>query len=279
MSKLIAGLLLGVLTGLAQAATSSNAIQIHTNLVPVLAELDSTGRPTGFAVDVARGIVRTAGLKADVVITPFARALHEVSTSAGTALPAIARTPERENLFHWITPVVASEVTLYVRAEHARADKPVTSIAVVRNDFRQALARQEGITNLVPVTTWRQALLAVQKGRVDGVLLSPSGFRAQCAQPDLRCDSLMATSSYLPFLTYLAVSRKPANAQLAERLTSAAERFKASPTFTSIGQKAVAAYTAVGIRATIHDNMLLLSGPMPGTQVSNTDLAASTTAD
>ncbi len=87
-------------------ATGSSAasLRVVTELSPpnqVLIQNTVTGTST----ELVRMILKEAALEADISMYPWARAYKLASTSPDTLIYSIARTPDREHLFHWIGPV------------------------------------------------------------------------------------------------------------------------------------------------------------------------------
>ncbi|MGV8110979.1 transporter substrate-binding domain-containing protein [Methanospirillum sp.] len=74
------------------------------------------GTPSGLMVDMVTAISRKAEYelpKQSIHFLPWNEAYQKALTKPGTVIFSIARTPERENLFSWVGPVVSSDIALY----------------------------------------------------------------------------------------------------------------------------------------------------------------------
>lgn len=238
-----------------------NKVAVFTNSTPVLSEVDEKGNVSGFAIEVARQVIHLAGLEADVQVRPFARVLRNTQTRHWSMAPGLARTPAREADFHWITPILANQVTLYVRKDHPLNIDAVESVAVQRDDFRHSIAKDLGISNVVGLSSWEQALEAVIRKRVDGMLLSPSGFKMLCNRLAEACSQVNVLNTNRFFYNYLALGKVPGNEVLADKLRIAAERYKQSDDYARLMKKTVDIYAQRGFGASIQNKILTLAAP------------------
>lgn len=74
------------------------------------------GTASGLMVDMVTAIARKAGeeLPRDSIrFLPWSEAYQTALREPGTAIFALAKSPEREDLFSWVGPVVSSNITLY----------------------------------------------------------------------------------------------------------------------------------------------------------------------
>ena len=236
-----------------------NKVAVYTNNTPILSEVDEEGNVSGFAIEVARQVIHLAGLEADVQVRPFARVLRNTQTRHWSMAPGLARTPARESDFHWITPILANQVTLYVRKAHPLNIDAVESVAVQRDDFRHSIANDLGISDVVGLSSWEQALEAVIRERVDGMLLSPSGFKMLCNRLAEACSKVKVLNTNRFFYNYLALGKLPENAVLADKLRIAAERYKQSDDYASLMKKTVQIYAARDFKASIQNKILTLA--------------------
>jgi polar amino acid transport system substrate-binding protein len=98
----------------------------------------AAGKLQGLGVDAVRELERRAGVNFQVQELPFARAYMEGSTQPNVLLFTIARTAEREALFHWIACIAPRDVWLW-RLKR-RTD-------IVVNDMQQAGRYTIGVSN------------------------------------------------------------------------------------------------------------------------------------
>lgn len=109
----------------------------------------------GFSTDIVTMIVNEANMNASISIYPWARAYQMVSRQKNTLIYSLARTPERESLFHWIAPVVHFKLGFVKLAQ--RDDVRVNNmqqakhykIAVQRNDLAYTVLNNHGFDLLL----------------------------------------------------------------------------------------------------------------------------------
>ena len=74
------------------------------------------GTASGLIIDMITAIIRKAGEdlpRESIRFLPWSEAYQTALKNPDTVICSIAKTPERENLFSWIGPVVSSDITLY----------------------------------------------------------------------------------------------------------------------------------------------------------------------
>lgn len=116
------------------------------------------GRPTGLCTAIVRALLDDLDLQQEITIAPWARSYKTALEEPNVLLFTVARTAERESLFHWIGVIVSGETHLYGlrersdiiinRLEQAKRYK----IGVVRDDIRAGYLRKNGFTDLDEVT-------------------------------------------------------------------------------------------------------------------------------
>ena len=107
----------------------------------------------GISTEIVRGIFRTVGCPMEqgkILMYPWARAYHEISTVPRTALFSMARTAEREELFLWVGPL--QQVTIGLIAKKNRhisistpEDLREYHIGTVRDGAPEQLLIQAGV--------------------------------------------------------------------------------------------------------------------------------------
>jgi polar amino acid transport system substrate-binding protein len=116
------------------------------------------GRPTGLCADIVRALLDDLDLRQEITIAPWARSYKTALEEPNVLLFTVARTAEREPLFHWVGVIVSGETHLYGlrdrddivinRLDQAQRYK----IGVVRDDIRAGFLRKNGFTDLDEVT-------------------------------------------------------------------------------------------------------------------------------
>lgn len=232
--------LVAILYSLCAQAVERAPLTVLSSPLPVFSEQMADGSLSGYSISLVKGILAHAHIEGDYRGVPFARMVATLENDSNTLATGIARTPERENAFYWITPITANPIALYVKKSSPLASKdPVTindlsSVSVVRRDYREGILNQQHVVNVMSVNNWTQAVEAVLKERVEGVFYSQMGVALTCQQAQLDCSDLVQVLVWETAYSYVVLPKTPENSDLAARLTIAASEFKASDGFAKL---------------------------------------------
>lgn len=179
-----------ILLSLSGAVVCATELQLLTEENPPL-NFSHNGQVKGLSIDVVQEIQRRVGNADTIEVQPWARAYRTASTVPNVALFGTARTPAREELFHWVGPVATAVASLYSKRgaglHIASLDdaKAVSRILVVRDFYTHQLLQQLGFTNLEMVSKPETMVKMAVNGR------APLMFAANLTLPDLlaRADS------------------------------------------------------------------------------------------
>jgi polar amino acid transport system substrate-binding protein len=148
------------------------------------------GRVGGVVAEVVRATLAHAQLRFRIEAVPWARAYREALKRPGTLVFSLARTPEREQLFRWIGPIVPVNYALYKR--RGRDDVVVPSldaarryrIGVLRADNPTEYLRAKGFaegtdSGLLTVNNVESCYAMLLLGRIDLFPMRPVFCQAQ----------------------------------------------------------------------------------------------------
>lgn len=136
------------------AETPPGVFQLVTEEYPPITFMQD-GKPSGFVTDMVREIARRQGIPDNIRLTSWKNAYGMALLHPKVVLFSAERTPERENLFHWVGPVGRNSAMLYARKgagiqvaslEEAKTRGP---IATTTNWFTEQRLKREGFTNLI----------------------------------------------------------------------------------------------------------------------------------
>lgn len=232
---LCAGMLLAALALPAQA----QAVRAVTEATPYT--YLRNGKVEGPVAEVVERTLQRAGV-ADFAmhLYPWARAYDMALHEPGVLIFLIARTPARENLFHWTAELMTIQYHLY-RLRRNPIDVPTLdaartySIGVMRDDVRHQFLQAKGFTRLVVSAQSLDNFRKLIAGQVDLVPLTTDDATALCAEARFDCDNLerVLTLDEASTSLYMAYNRQTAPA-LVERTRRAFEQLKAEGTVRSI---------------------------------------------
>ena len=132
----------------------------------------------GFSPDVVREILARTGHQAEVRITSWERSYAALQTEPNAVLFTMARTPSRENQFHWVGPLVHSNAVLYVKRGSGISVKSLyearklPSIAVIKGDSKEEFLKGKDFHNLDYSPDWATAFRKLLDGKVTALVMT-----------------------------------------------------------------------------------------------------------
>ncbi len=131
------------------------------------------GKPVGFAVEILHEIMQRIDRNDTIEFDEWEIVYERGLTEPDTVLFPPSRTPEREELFKWVGPLIPEKVVLFARKDSGMVinsfedAKNVDGIATVAGYASEKLLQQKGFTNLVSQRSSLQCPDALKFGRVD----------------------------------------------------------------------------------------------------------------
>ncbi len=201
--------LLGMLPTLAVRA---QALNIYTEVAPPNQVKLPNGEMGGPTVDVVREIQRRIQNKDPIQLVPWARGYDQLTRVPNTLLFVVARTPERNALFHWVGPISETVFRLYVRADSKLVlnslddAKNLNAIGVYRNDARDQVLTNAGLTNLERTKDNVSNVKKLMLNRIDAFAASSLTIDELVAAADVPREQVRDALSFLTVQTWLAFS-------------------------------------------------------------------------
>jgi len=168
---------------------------------------------TGSSTEVVREIMRRLNHPAGIQVLTWARAYQLALTQPNVVLFSTARTPERENLFHWVGPIYKVHYGFYARAGSRQQltslddAKKVGAIATYKDDVREQLLKSQGFTNLDSSKSPVSNLKKLLSGRVDLWLYSNLGVPSIAQQIGIDPGVVQLVLPFKDFYSYIAISK------------------------------------------------------------------------
>lgn len=135
---------------LAVAAADDVALLGITENLPPLNYLDDSGAQ-GFSVELLRLMAASAGIRLELQVLPWQRAMQAAEANAHSVLFSLTRTPEREAQFQWVGPIAQRRVLLYKLASRTDLtlaqlnDLGTARIGVVRDSAADRTLQATGL--------------------------------------------------------------------------------------------------------------------------------------
>ncbi len=240
-------LVITVLFGTSYAAPNnqSGKLTVLTSNSPFFSEVDSRGEVSGYTVSLVKNVLATAGIEAEFEALPFANLVHELDNRQSGVVAVLARTPQRENDYYWITPITANPVALFVKSTSAYVKQQrlslsdISRISVLSGDYREEILQQHEVKQIVSTDSWAEAIRMTLAGETDGVFFSQMGLALVCKQQQLNCAELVKVLLWNTAYSYMVLPKAPGNLELAATLTVAASEYKTSADYRKLIKRTV----------------------------------------
>ncbi|GAA0859478.1 substrate-binding periplasmic protein [Aliiglaciecola litoralis] len=210
---------------------------ILTNPEPPFVMVNDKRQMDGYLIDVIYGITHVAGINQRILAAPWQRVELEARSKSNVLAFALARTPEREDRYHWITPLTANVYSVFSAIGEKDQFSGLSqlsalpSIAVLENDARHKILIQAKYPAIHAFATWSQAIESVTSGKSAAIFFSDPGMSYFCTTLGKDCNALKRVFMYRKIVSYLTMSKVESNPVLVDTLTKAAEEFKQSSQF------------------------------------------------
>lgn len=226
-------LLIIFFTGFASAQEARLAVVTESS--PPFHYVDEHGHIVGKATDRVRQIIDVAGLKADFALYPWARTITLAEKNADTLIFSIARTPERENKFHWIARVSEFRLSVVGQKGNGLSGRKLTpatlgrfTFAVQRDDIAHKWLIDKGFVegkNMMVCADIQCSWNFLIRGTVDFIIEDPSLIAPMASRLNVDSEQLIMVSDIpeLALTGYLAASLKTDKATV-QRLKDAAQQ-------------------------------------------------------
>jgi ABC-type amino acid transport substrate-binding protein len=221
--------------------SAANQIWVLTHLEPPFSQYDERGKPTGYAVDLVKGILTEAGLRQQILAAPWQRILVESKMKSDVLVFALARTAAREEDFHWISPITQNAYAVFEHKSRQQNNNitsieqlpPQSQIAVLAGDFREQVIIDAGHIAIASAT-WQIALQKFLTGEADYLFFSDGGVDVICLSIKESCADITRVFQYQLATTYLAISKHGTSQKLVKKLKAAAVNFKQTTQYAEI---------------------------------------------
>jgi len=127
----------------------------------------------GYSIEIVRAVLQQLNLNPTIEVLPEDQALHIANTRPNVLLFTFSRTPEREDRYVWLLPVLRKRWQLFLPVGELQKirtldDVPsLQKVGVVRGDVREQFLKQRRLTNLVSTSSPKQALFMLQQQQLD----------------------------------------------------------------------------------------------------------------
>lgn len=125
-------------------------------------------------------------------LVPWARGYRNTINNPNSMLFTMARTPEREALFKWVGPLYHAEHVLLARADFTESISSIQqafkyTVAAIKNDVSEITLLEQNFPeeNIARITQLSQAILMLENGRLDLMIISRTSIQSLIDEHDL----------------------------------------------------------------------------------------------
>jgi polar amino acid transport system substrate-binding protein len=214
--------------------TNTDNLWVIADVVPLFSEVGERGRIEGIAADLVSDILDEMALDQTILSAPWARIAKEAMTKSNVLVFSVIRTDERENVFHWVTPVSRNLHGLY------GIDKPyfplfedvpkTYRVGTLLEDYRYQIAIEHGF-KVKAYDSWQALADALINNEIDTIFGSQGAIDLGCNPKQFKCETITLSSKYDISTAYLALSKKDTCVLALEKLKLAAAGVKMSDKF------------------------------------------------
>lgn len=184
--------------------------------------VNADGTLSGLTVEVVQELQRRVGNTDIIQVVPWARGYEEILNEPNTILFSMARTKERNELFHWVGPISESLFGFYGRADseikiNSLEDaKQVSSIGVYQNDVRDVFLTEAGFTNLDRSNDPVQNFRKLMEGRVELLAESNNAVYSNAQLTGYAPEDVELLYVFMKSQLYIAISKETDAAKVKE---------------------------------------------------------------
>lgn len=203
---------------------------------------DKNKKLTGLTVEIVQEIQRRLSNTDPIQVVPWSRGMDKLNNNPNTLLFTMARTPERENLYHWIGPILSIEYGLYVKADSKiKIDKledakKIGLIGVYRDDIRDQTLSHLGFTNLDRASTSTSSFKKLMIGRIAAYADANRGVGISANAAGYKVSDVKLAFNLFKSHLYIAVS-KETDTELVAIWNKTLNEMKKDKTFLKILKK------------------------------------------
>lgn len=173
--------------------TANEPVMVFTENLPITSP--TVNNPSGGeASRFVKLLLEEAGIDYQLHILPWRRSYLKVQTHPNTMIYPMARTPTREDQFHWVGELLPIQYYLYrlktrtdIKME-TLADARNYKIGVVNYYAMHEYLLDKNIHSVEPVNSSEQNIKKLLLGRIDLFVASDSGILPMCRRINVDCE-------------------------------------------------------------------------------------------
>lgn len=224
----------GLVSLVGQLDADASNLWVIADVVPLFSEKGERGKLKGIAADLVNSVLKEISSPQDILSAPWKRIAKEAMSKSNVLVFAVIRTEERDDVFHWITPVSRNLHGLFgINKPHFKSfdDVPRTfRVGTLLEDYRYNVALENGF-KVSAYHSWNELVEALFNNEIDTIFGSQGAIDFGCNPNEFKCETITLSSKYDISTAYLALSKKDTCVLVLEKLKLAAADVKMSDEF------------------------------------------------
>ena len=215
---------------------------VLTALEPPFSQRNERGQLEGYLIELVSGILAEANIDQPILAAPWERVISEAQQKANVVIFPLARTPEREDQFHWVLPLTAN---VYGVLGKTSPSHPISNIADLITVSPIGVLLAENVQNVASYKDYDSAVSDLVSGQLSSLFFSDAGLRYFCFKQQADCSDMKILYQYDTLTSYIALSKSTDIGHI-KIMNDAAERFFKSQNFMQIQQSWLEKLSAQG---------------------------------
>ncbi|WP_430475140.1 substrate-binding periplasmic protein [Thalassospira lucentensis] len=168
----------------------------------------------GVGADVIQAMASAIGYHKRMEVLPWKRVMLRLEDEAEIGVFSMTRTPQREEMYAWVGPIVKARVGLYQLTERrslvhsVQGLRYVEAIGVQAGGAHEQALLEYGFENLEPIFNQSSGIQMLAVGRIDLLVSSDIELFEQLKKTELTLDDLELVYSFGRGDLYLAFSKQ-----------------------------------------------------------------------
>ena len=220
-------------------AAAAQSLTILAEIAPPAQTKTADGKLGGYAVEIVREIQRRIGNTDPIQEVLWARGYNKLQREPNTVLFTVARTADRDPLFHWVGPITEINYGLYVRADsrivlgNLEDAKKLAAIGTFREDAREQILAKGGLTNLERATDNVKNFKKLMADRIDAMAIADTAVATIATSAGYQAENVKLALTFAQIQIWIAFS-KTTPAATVKAWSDALEAMKKDKTFETI---------------------------------------------
>ncbi|WP_047042752.1 substrate-binding periplasmic protein [Vibrio mexicanus] len=231
---------LALLVCITASVQASPQINLMTEEFPPFGYYDDKGRLVGAGVEIVQGVMVELGYTTNISVVPWSRGIKLLDMESNHALFCMARTPEREDKYEWVGPLISDGVYLYQSAGSAplirnvQQAKVLDDIAVTANYPEHSHLQGLGFKNLLLTEKPSRNIQMLMRNRIDAIAAGEFALPNLLESEGFTVDQVRKTEVKLFEVDLYVAFSKGTDKKILEDWQIAFERFQQTKEYREI---------------------------------------------